>query len=280
MRWAETSFPGAQINMEKGMKRLLAKLLVVVSALLLAPVAATAAHMEKIVNIGFGDGPIRVISENGTSWTKIVESNLTLPVQIDLGIDSGGVKSWQIKQGGTNIAQSADYEYFPAHVQETYVVTGSTEHFGGIEYQLVLGACNDFLSVGEGIHEKHTIWHGVQLELHGLYVMTNGGEYPDYSGYGTVPVMVECMPYLPASGGVTVSEGDHPNRTPLTIKEAKLFLTTYSNGQNTGNTLEACPMLKTTVRFETSKPRELQSQPLSRRHDKPHGQRRVRRQLG
>jgi hypothetical protein len=37
------------------------------------------------------------------------------------------------------------------------------------------------------------------------------------------------------------------------IKEAKLFLTTYTNGQNAGITLGTCPMLRTSVRFETNK---------------------------
>ena len=41
--------------------------------------------------------------------------------------------------------------------------------------------------------------------------------------------------------------------TPMIIKEAKLFLTTYHTGQNDNVTLGGCPSLKTTVRFETNK---------------------------
>ena len=39
----------------------------------------------------------------------------------------------------------------------------------------------------------------------------------------------------------------------MIIKEAKLFLTTYHTGQNDNVTIGACPLLKTTVRFETNK---------------------------
>ena len=41
--------------------------------------------------------------------------------------------------------------------------------------------------------------------------------------------------------------------TPMIIKEAKLFLTTYHGGQNDNVTLGGCKVLKTTVRFETNK---------------------------
>jgi hypothetical protein len=110
------------------------------------------------------------------------------------------------------------------------------------------------LNSGGGLQQKHTVYHGVQLELVGDFLMTNNEPYPPYSGYGTVPVMVECMPYLPPAGvGVSADAGDAPTQTPVLIKEAKLFLTTYTSGQNAGITLGACPMLRTSVRFETNK---------------------------
>jgi hypothetical protein len=110
------------------------------------------------------------------------------------------------------------------------------------------------LNSGGGLQQKHTVYHDVQLELVGEFLMTNNEPYPPYSGYGTVPVMVECMPHLPPAGvGVAVDAGDAPTQTPVLIKEAKLFLTTYTNGQNAGITLGTCPMLRTSVRFETNK---------------------------
>jgi hypothetical protein len=111
------------------MKQLLAKLALVASTLALGTTGASAGVMVKIQNVGFGSGPIRVISENGTSWTKILESDLTLPVQINLGISSGTPKKWTIKQLGTTIAESAHYWNPPLHIEETHTVTGSTKNF-------------------------------------------------------------------------------------------------------------------------------------------------------
>ena len=91
----------------------------------------------------------------------------------------------------------------------------------------------------------------VELELVGYFNATNDQPYPPYSGYGTVLVPVECLPYKGASGDVAVSGGDNGN-APLIIKDAKLFLTTYA-GQNDGVTMKGCKALKTTVRFETNK---------------------------
>jgi hypothetical protein len=235
------------------MTRFLAKLAFAASALMLGSASANASVMVQIKQNGFGSGPIRVISENGTSWTKIVDSDLILPVQINLGISSGELLSWQIKQGTALIGQTAHYWNPPPHVQETHTVTGSTKNFI-FETGIIIGACNNFLNVGNGIHQKHTDFHAVQLELVGNFRMTNGGHYPAYSGYGTVAVPVECMPYLAGSNDEAVGAGGGDGiQSPLLIKEAKLFLTTYTNGQNTGITLGACPTLRTTVRFETNK---------------------------
>ena len=233
------------------MKRLLARLALAASALLLGSAGANANVLVTIEQDGFGSGPIKVVSEDGKKWSKILDGDLTMPVKIYLGITSGSLTSYEVKQVATTIFQGGEWE--PGHNgwQENLILTGSTKNFA-IEALTILGACNDRLDVGGGIHQKHTFWHGVELELLGYFNMTNDDTYPPYSGYGTVQVPVECLPYQAASGDVTVSGGDQRN-PPMIIHEARLFLTTYHNGQNEGVTIGACPLLKTTVRFETNK---------------------------
>ena len=231
------------------MKRLLARLALAASALMLGIAGANANVLVTIEQDGFGSGPIKVVSEDGKKWTKILDGDLTMPVKIYLGISSGYLTSYEIKQAATTIFQGGEWVPGTNAHQQNLNLTGSTKNFA-IEALTILGACNDRLDVGQGIHQKHTFWHGVELELVGYFNMTNDDNYPPYSGYGTVAVPVECLPYQGASGDVTVSGGD--SNAPMIIKEAKLFLTTYS-GQNDGVTLGGCKALKTTVRFETNK---------------------------
>jgi hypothetical protein len=221
----------------------LAKLAFAVTALMLASAGADANVGVTIEQDGFGSGPIKVISEDGKKWTKILDGDLTLPVKIFLGITDGYLTSYQIKQAGTAIY--TDSEEIRNAWQESRVVTGSTKNFA-IDALTVLAACNDRLDVGGGIHQKHNFWHGVELELVGLFYMTNDEPYPPYSGYGSVQVPVECLPYQGASDKLTTVD------TPMIIKDAKLFLTTFA-GQNDGVTMKGCKALKTTVRFETNK---------------------------
>jgi hypothetical protein len=205
--------------------------------------------LVEIEQDGFGSGPIKVVSEDGKKWTKILDGDLTLPVRIRLGITSGYTAAYEIKQGATSLAfRIVSGSGWSG--ETTLTVTGSTKNFA-IEALTILNACNAKRNVGNGIHQKHTFWHGVELELIGYFDMTNHKPYPPYSGSGTVQVPVECLPYQGASGDVTVSGGDHGDG-PMIIKDAKLFLTTYS-GQNTGVTMGGCKALKTTVRFETNR---------------------------
>jgi hypothetical protein len=230
------------------MKRLLARLALAVPALMLGLAGANANVLVTIEQDGFGSGPIKVISEDGKKWSKILDGDLTLPIKIYLGITSGAAHGYAIKQVATTI-ETGEFDQSVNAWQKNFVLTGSTKNFA-IENLTIVGACNDRLDVGGGIHQKHNFWHAVELELVGYFHMTNSQDYPPYSGFGTVQVPVECLPYQGASGDVTVSGGD--SNAPMIIKDAKLFLTTYS-GQNDGVTMAGCKALKTTVRFETSK---------------------------
>ena len=186
------------------MKRLWAKLALAASALMLGIAGANANVLVTIEQDGFGSGPIKVVSEDGKKWTKILDGDLTMPVKIYLGISSGYLTSYEIKQAATTIFQGGEWVPGTNAHQQNLNLMGSTKNFA-IEALTILGACNDRLDVGQGIHQKHNFWHGVELELVGYFNMTNDDNYPPYSGYGTAAVPVECLPYQGASGDVTVS---------------------------------------------------------------------------
>jgi hypothetical protein len=228
------------------MLKTLAKTALAAASILVGAGTANASVNVTIQSNGFGTGPIEVVSENGTSWTKVLPSDMTLPVYLEMGITSGELGSYSIRQNGTSIGYWGEFLDGPSSTQETHTVTGSTSNFI-FETQTVLNLCNDKLNVGQGINQQHTFWYMVPLTLRAHFYMTNGDPYPYYEGYGTVPVQVHCKPVLPVSNDVAADQGE------FLIKESKLFLTTIYTGQNTGHTLGGCKTLKTTVRFQTSK---------------------------
>ena len=176
------------------MKRLLARLALAASALMIGTIGANANVLVTIEQDGVGSGPIKVVSEDGKKWTKILDGDLTMPVSIYLGITSGYLTSYEIKQVATIIVQGGEWVPGTNAHQENLTLKGSTKNFA-IETVAILNACNDRLDVGGDIHQMHNFWHGVELELVGRFNMTNDENYPPYSGYGTVQVPVECLPY-------------------------------------------------------------------------------------
>ena len=222
-------------------------------ALMLGTASASASVAVTIEQDGFGSGPIKVISEDGQKWTKILDGDLTLPVKIYLGISSGSFVWYRVLQPMGAIYQSGEFLNGWGGDERSITYIGSTKHLGGIETMFIRNRCNEHLNTGAGINEKRTFWHAVELELEGHFEMTNGENYPPYSGHGTVMVPVECLPFATVTGDVADGNSDAHNSTPPKIKEARLFLTTFSGGKNKGVTFKGCPALETTVRFETDK---------------------------
>jgi len=166
------------------------------AGMILAGAATTnAAVTVDIQADGFGTGPIQVFSDDGETWSRIGTKDLTLPVQIALGISSGELDTYTILQSNTPIYQSASYVNPPLHLEHNQVVTGSTDYIGGIDRQIIINTCNSKLDVGNGIHGKHTFMHNVKVSLVGYFDTTNGVDYPPYEGHGSVPVEVQCEPY-------------------------------------------------------------------------------------
>jgi len=164
-------------------------------ALAATTATASAAVTVNIQADGFGTGPIRVFSEDGESWNRIGSQDLILPVQIALGISSGELDTYAIRQDNTTVYQSASYLNPPLHLEKNQSVTGSTDYIGGIDRQIIINTCNSKLDVGNGINGVHTFMHNVKVSLTGHFYMTNGNHYPPYQGHGSVPVEVQCEPY-------------------------------------------------------------------------------------
>ncbi|MDA7949735.1 MAG: hypothetical protein MPJ78_19985 [Hyphomicrobiaceae bacterium] len=177
------------------MLKKLRKSIVFAGALLSGAATADAAVTVDIQSDGFGTGPIRVFSKDGQSWTHIGSDDLTLPVQVSLGISSGELIHYYIHQDNTNVFSSADFNSPPPHLQTHHDLAGSTDHIGGIDRQIIINSCNSKLDVGNGINGQHTFMHNVKVTLFGQFEMTNGNNYPIYEGHGSVPVEVRCEPY-------------------------------------------------------------------------------------
>src|SRR6476646_1322279 len=93
------------------MKRLFAKMVLAASALLLGSAGAGANVFVTIEQDGFGSGPIKVVSEDGKKWIKILDGDLTLPVKIYLGITSGSLASYKVNQVAATILQGGEWEH-------------------------------------------------------------------------------------------------------------------------------------------------------------------------
>ena len=76
---------------------------------MLGTASASASVAVTIEQDGFGSGPIKVISEDGQKWTKILDGDLTLPVKIYLGISSGSFVWYRILQPMGSIYQSGEF---------------------------------------------------------------------------------------------------------------------------------------------------------------------------
>jgi len=150
-------------------------------ALMLGTASASANVLVTIEQNGFGFGPIKVVSEDGKKWSKILDGDLTLPVKIYLGISSGGMVSYKVKQPMATILETGELIHRRESWQDNITVTGSTKNFA-LESLTIVNACNASLNSGAGINEKRTFWHAVELELEGHFEMTNGENYPPYSG--------------------------------------------------------------------------------------------------
>src|SRR5687767_613338 len=135
-----------EITMSTSTQNLIRRLLktAAVSVLMLGPLA-TGAHARATSMIqgdGFGNTTLRVVSENGTSWTKIEGSVIDLPVKVDIDAAGAIIHFYKTRQLG-----SPEGHYFhnvtpdrrnneEAHFSTNYA--GSTDNLTAEERQRII----------------------------------------------------------------------------------------------------------------------------------------------
>jgi hypothetical protein len=225
-----------------------------VSVLMLGPLG-TVAHARAtsvIQGDGFG-GTLRVVSENGTSWTKIEGSVIDLPVKVDIDGEGAIVRFYKTRQLG-----SPEGYYFhnvtpdrrnneEVHFSTKYA--GSTDYLTAEERQNIIAACNAMLGVGKGIHQSHSVFGGVGVELLTSFDYNsgqNGLGAPDKS-HANVSVFVKCE-------GKHDRPDDVANKEPnFGVRGIHLRFMTTAGYPTRPNPATKCQMTNAKVRVETSK---------------------------
>lgn len=200
-------------------------------------------------NMGFGSGPIIVESDNGTSWTTIKPSPLSLPFAIFVGHNENdfGLRYYQVLQSNTPIYASGEFITAPNPYMDTEVSTpglASTDNFDSITRTNILHACNSRLQAGASIHDDQNMFFEVPLTLVATFSPKHGADFNRIAyGHSRVPLVCKGVPR------------PGPQRTPpLTVSGIELFLSTYQNHTTRPNPATVCKKGRILVRVSTSRP--------------------------
>lgn len=213
----------------------------------------------QITGNGFSPATIKVISENGASWTKIEDRPINLPVTIHIHMDNFVIKSYEVKQAGQPAGQNM--EFIPTNnldeVNTSITPTGFTQNMTAAERQGVINACNARLNEGAGIHESHNLFTGVGVVLAVSFLEKGLGPYANVGGIGpahetngsvTVPVLCEGVKErAPAPGGVTSVTPD------FKVKDINLRFMTSAAYVTQPDPATRCKLTQVRVRVGTTK---------------------------
>jgi hypothetical protein len=214
--------------------------------------SASAGVDVSITGDGFGATQIRVISENGTSWTKIEDSGIVLPVKIGLGMTDFNIQDYTVRQSGQPHNEHIGYQnylsgdHLPIRLDFVAAYMGSTNHLSAEHRQQILAMCNSKLNTGKGIQETHNLFTGVGVELDARFIHKLDHAVLR-SGSGTVTVPVKCEGRRKPADDVTAAVPD------FKVKGVNLrFMTTagYPTAPNPGT---RCQLTHAKVRVETTK---------------------------
>jgi hypothetical protein len=219
---------------------------------------ALARPLISITNDGFSPSPIRIVSENGTSWTKIKQDRIDLPVRVHIVGESYVIRRYDVRQSGQpdgeHVASQPYSSPYPASVDRTAMYTGSTEHLTAAEREKLIAACNANLKTGKGINETHNLLNLIGIELVAHLMETGYGAPLDASGlgagskgFGTMPVPVICEGKPARPNDVAAKE---PN---FAVKDLHLRFMTTAGYQTSPNPGTRCKLTRAKVRVGTSK---------------------------
>ncbi len=231
-----------------------------VSVIMLGPmsIAAHAAGANaQIHGNGFSATVLKVVSENGTSWTKIEGSTINLPVTVHVGMPPYRIVNYRVRQlGHPNGQYFVNVSPDKQHADEVNFSTfyeGSTDYLTAAEKQTIIAGCNSKLGEGKGIRESHNIFGGVGVELIASFLTESKGLPSDglggapHKSHANVSVPVKC-------------EGKHGRADDVAAKEPSFgvkaihlrFMTT-AGYPTKPNPATKCQMTEAKVRLETSK---------------------------
>jgi len=220
--------------------------------------AAEAAVNVDINPNGVFVNTIEVISEDGQSYTKIVNKDLKFSASLSMSITKGKLVTYRIKQNAEVVYSHGEYENGPSSHTATHLVTASTAHLGLTAWS-ILSACNGNITTMAGQQPQTTETAMVPLTLEVQFkipaaVSENEILYPEYEDTGLFPVQVICKPFSKSPDGIAGTTGGTDAPAPVSIIDADLFLTTFTpTAQSSEMGFAKCKKLMTTVRFETNK---------------------------
>ncbi len=233
-----------------------------VSVLMLGPlsVGAHAALANATIHgNGFSSTVLKVVSENGTSWTKIEGSTINLPVTVHIAMPPHPIVNYKVRQLG-----QPDGHYFVnvspdnRHNDEVNFSTfyqGSTDYLTAAEKQAIIAGCNSKLGEGKGIRESHNTFTGVGVELIASFLtdskdvgpLPSGGLGAPHKYSARVSVPVKCEGKHGRADDVATKE---PN---FSVKGIHLRFMTTAGYPTKPNPATQCQLTQAKVRLETSK---------------------------
>ncbi|MGH6710019.1 MAG: hypothetical protein ACREEK_13710 [Bradyrhizobium sp.] len=233
-----------------------------VSSLLIAgftPGAHAAGANAQIHGNGFSATILKVVSENGTSWTKIEGSTINLPVNVHIGMPGYPIVNYKVRQlaqpNGQYFVNVSPDKHHDDQVDFSTFYEGSTDYMTAAERQAIIATCNSKLGEGKGIRESHNTFGAVGVELTASFLTPSKDVGPLPSGALGEPHKSTANVIVPVK-----CEGKHGKADDIAAKEPNFgvksihlrFMTTagYPTKPNPGT---QCQMSAAKVRLETSK---------------------------
>ncbi|WP_156795880.1 hypothetical protein [Bradyrhizobium icense] len=233
------------------------------ASILLLMAASSGAHARAngtIAGNGFSSTILKVVSENGTSWTKIEGSTISLPVKVHITTPLYPIVNYKVRQLGhpegmyfVNVSPDKKHD---DEVSFSTTYEGSTDFMTAAEKQAIIAACNKKLGEGKGIRESHNTFGSVGVELIASFLnpgndvgpLPSGGLGAPHKHTGNVVVPVECEGKHGKADDVVAKE---PN---FSVKDIHLRFMTSAGHVTSPNAGAKCQMTHARVRVGTSKP--------------------------
>ncbi|MEW6148920.1 MAG: hypothetical protein ACOY3N_08800 [Bradyrhizobium sp.] len=233
------------------------------ASILLLMTGSTGAHAARangtIAGNGFSSTILKVVSENGTSWTKIEGSTISLPVKVHITTPSYPIVNYKVRQlghpEGMYFVNASPDKKHDDEVNFSTTYEGSTDFMTAAEKQAIIATCNKKLSEGKGIRESHNTFGSVGVELIASFLIPSNDVGPLPSGgLGTphkhtanVAVPVKCEGKHGKADDVAAKE---PN---FSVKDIHLRFMTSAGHVTSPNPGAKCQVTHARVRVGTSK---------------------------